>query len=413
MSLRPPYTPAQLGHVIRLRRTARVPALTQEELATRAGYGSGGNVSISRIESGAARPSPERLAGIADALGTTVRTLEYEAASVHIDSGDEQPAARNGPWPLTGAESTKELGRRLQSIVDSRVAQVNERGAALDSAHDLARDRFFNTFVELAGGIANTPVPPVVDLPTVGDEEPDAAEQAAIRIKIASNSVGSMLAGVAGGGAAGAAAGGAAAYATFVGAATFGTASTGAAISTLSGVAATNAALAALGGGSLAAGGAGIAGGTALLAGIAAAPIAILGVGGLIWMARRNKRQEQELRVRLEDLARELEDGRPGFEAAVSAMSRSESLLHDIGTYAGRAVMKLGKEVEGLTDWSELDAKAKEQYEAFSTVAACQVAIVTIDFTNFMTLRDTPLQHYVELTDSILASARHDVDRLV
>lgn len=47
---------------------------------------------------------------------------------------------------------------------------------------------------------------------------------------------------------------------------TFGTASTGTAISTLSGAAASNAALAWLGGGTLAAGGSGVAGGTALLA---------------------------------------------------------------------------------------------------------------------------------------------------
>ena len=55
-----------------------------------------------------------------------------------------------------------------------------------------------------------------------------------------------------------------------------GTASTGTAISSLSGVAATNATLAALGGGSLAAGGGGMALGTAVLGG------ATLGVGLLV-----------------------------------------------------------------------------------------------------------------------------------
>lgn len=58
----------------------------------------------------------------------------------------------------------------------------------------------------------------------------------------------------------------------------FGAASTGTAITALSGVAATNATLAFLGGGSLAAGGLGIAGGTAVLGGIVAGPaLAILG----------------------------------------------------------------------------------------------------------------------------------------
>jgi len=53
----------------------------------------------------------------------------------------------------------------------------------------------------------------------------------------------------------------------------FGVASTGTAISTLSGAAATNATLAWLGGGSLAAGGFGVAGGTAVLGGIVAVPL--------------------------------------------------------------------------------------------------------------------------------------------
>lgn len=54
-----------------------------------------------------------------------------------------------------------------------------------------------------------------------------------------------------------------------------GTASTGTAIGTLSGIAASNATLAWLGGGALAAGGLGIAGGTAVLGGIVAAPVVI------------------------------------------------------------------------------------------------------------------------------------------
>ena len=62
---------------------------------------------------------------------------------------------------------------------------------------------------------------------------------------------------------------------------TFGTASTGVAISSIGGIAATNAALAWLGGGALAAGGAGMAGGSALLA--LAGPIgwSIAGVAAL------------------------------------------------------------------------------------------------------------------------------------
>ena len=73
-------------------------------------------------------------------------------------------------------------------------------------------------------------------------------------------------------------AGGLAALGAYGGATTLGVASTGTAISALSGAAASNATLAFLGGGSLAAGGFGMAGGMAVLGGLVAGPaLAILG----------------------------------------------------------------------------------------------------------------------------------------
>lgn len=86
----------------------------------------------------------------------------------------------------------------------------------------------------------------------------------------------SVLLGGLGGAALGTAGGFAAAGGTTAAVMALGTASTGTAIASLSGVAATNATLAALGGGSLAAGGGGVALGTAVLGG------ATLGVGLLI-----------------------------------------------------------------------------------------------------------------------------------
>lgn len=390
--------------------------MSQKRLGELAGYGDGANVSISRIELGSTRPTPAKLAGIAEALDTTVQELEKDASDeipvgVHHDPGDSK-------------ESTRQLGRRLQQTVDERVAAITASGNALDAAHAAARDEFFSPFVEVARTIADTPIPPAAALPEDEDDDLSAADQAALRIRIETNRVGSMLGGAVAGGAAGAAAGGAAAYATFIGAVTFGTASTGAAISGLSGVAATNAALAALGGGSLAAGGAGIAGGTALLAGIVAAPIAILGVGGLIWMARRNKKQERELHAKLDVLAAELDAAEPGYTAVIDAIGRATEILTDISLYAGRALKKWSAQVDGLTDWPELgkkDVALQERYEAFNTIAACQVAIVTIDFMNFMTLRDNtddpndpaPLSQHIEVTNQLLTQARKDVDRLV
>lgn len=71
---------------------------------------------------------------------------------------------------------------------------------------------------------------------------------------------------------------------SYGGAVMFASASTGTAISALSGAAATNATLAWFGGGSLAAGGLGMAGGMAVLGGLVAGPV--LAVGGLVLAAK-------------------------------------------------------------------------------------------------------------------------------
>ncbi|RSK28803.1 hypothetical protein EJF36_19050 [Bacillus sp. HMF5848] len=79
--------------------------------------------------------------------------------------------------------------------------------------------------------------------------------------------------------------------ASYGGAMMFATASTGTAISSLTGVAATNATLAWFGGGSLAAGGLGMAGGAAVLGGLVAGPV--LAVGGMIMAAKSRENLAQ------------------------------------------------------------------------------------------------------------------------
>lgn len=78
----------------------------------------------------------------------------------------------------------------------------------------------------------------------------------------------------------------------------FGVASTGAAISGLSGAAATNATLAWLGGGAIAAGGGGMAAGTTLLGAIAAAPAAA--IGGVFLNSKGNESKENAFEIKEE-----------------------------------------------------------------------------------------------------------------
>lgn len=116
-----------------------------------------------------------------------------------------------------------------------------------------------------------------------------------------------VLGTVAGAGTAGAAAG----FAVYGGVMALGAASTGTAISSLAGVAATNATLAAIGGGSLATGGLGMAGGTAILGAAVAAPV--LAIAGWAYNshgeeALKNARKaDQEVTAAVGKLARATE----------------------------------------------------------------------------------------------------------
>lgn len=99
-----------------------------------------------------------------------------------------------------------------------------------------------------------------------------------------------MASSLAGGLASGAMAGALTAFGAYGAAGVLATASTGTAIASLSGVAATNATLAFFGGGSLAAGGFGMAGGTAVLGGLVAGPA--LAVLGIVMGAKASKNLE-------------------------------------------------------------------------------------------------------------------------
>lgn len=125
-----------------------------------------------------------------------------------------------------------------------------------------------------------------------------------------------VLGAIAGAGAGGAAAG----FAVYGGVMALGAASTGTAISSLAGVAATNATLAAIGGGSLAAGGLGMAGGTMILGGAVCAPV--LAIAGWAY----NSHGEAALK-KAEKVRREVAD-------AVNKLGKAEKMLVETKTYA-------------------------------------------------------------------------------
>jgi len=103
------------------------------------------------------------------------------------------------------------------------------------------------------------------------------------------------------------------------------TASTGAAISTLSGAAATNATLAWLGGGSIAAGGGGIAAGTFALSGLLAGPV--IAVTGLVM----DSKAEQNL-TKVHEFEREVSIKIEKMRNSISEMKIVHQRINELGT---------------------------------------------------------------------------------
>ncbi|WP_319436178.1 helix-turn-helix transcriptional regulator [Mycobacterium sp. RTGN5] len=402
-----------LGRVIREHREAKKPPMTQDDLGDKAGYKSGAGVSISRIESGLTRPSPERFEGIARALGLSTRQLEAEAAKRTLEVAKEQGEPRSGgAAKAAGDERIKDRIKRIQHEIERRTTLITELGDKFNEAHDRARDDFFMKFIEIADGI-NGVLPPDRKGLQVDDAD-DAQAEAQYRQRFTSYGVAHVLAGGAGGAFAGAAVGGAAAYGTFMAAVSFGSASTGAAIAGLSGVTATNAALALLGGGTLAAGGAGVAGGTALLASIVAAPALLLTVGGLVWMVRRNRKQQQELTVKLDAADEEIAATRRGFEAFANILPRATKTLDYIAVHGGHSLKRWeGQLGPRPRQWNSMSPDEQQRYKDFIALAASQLSVVTINVQELMASRGEDREKLIEFADEVLKQAQSTIESLV
>ncbi|MGW0513911.1 helix-turn-helix domain-containing protein [Streptomyces olivaceoviridis] len=407
------FSAEAMGLVIREHRQAQQPPMTQEELAKRADYGKGGAVSISRIERGLISPGEHRLAAIALALRLTPAQLMQEA-----EDRTRSLADRRGQRPVKLRDQVAETKRRHAEITE-KVAQrskiTQELGEAFNQVHDTARDEFFLRFVELAESISGAPEP---ERPSEEEIESTGETPAAIRVEAMSVGIANAIRDAAGGaaaGAVGAAAGGAAAYGAFTAAALFGTASTGAAISTLSGVAATNATLALLGGGTLAAGGAGMAGGILLLTGMVAAPAAALAAAGFyVLRQRRTKKEEERLRTEVEVAEAALDQSQQGFDTMTDVLHRATAIMEYVSVHGTHALEKwrVGLPPEPR-DWTSLGREGQERYKEFLTVAGCLVAVSSINVSALLTAEPDALREMDKAIDETLRYADKTIKSIV
>lgn len=193
-----------------------------------------------------------------------------------------------GAKSVSNNNEASELNEKAQRVYETAKEELEEaRERTEESLESLGElkllvwDQQIGQFVSLASQVTNVNV--------TGEAAVDASRKAVISKQelLEMQKISLKAQEVVGGGLQSLGAGALAGVASYGGAMMFASASTGTAIASLSGVAATNATLAWLGGGSLAAGGLGIAGGAAVLGGIVAGPV--LAVGGILMEAKSRK----------------------------------------------------------------------------------------------------------------------------
>lgn len=186
---------------------------------------------------------------------------------------------------------------------------------------------------------------------------------------------------LAGGAVAGTAGGALAAFGAYGAAQALAFASTGTAISALSGAAATNATLAFFGGGSLAAGGLGMAGGTAVLGGLVAGPA--LMVMGLVAGSAAKKNLEQAYTNRSEAIQIASELNAAGLQC--EAIRRRTYLFYNLLARLDTYFLPLIYRMEGIVE-QEGDNYRNYAPESKKVIASCASVAVSVK-----SVLDTPL----------------------
>lgn len=337
-------------------------------------------VLISKIETGVRAPSEAFIEALASHLPNDAEAIR-EAAS-----GEAAPDGRKGASLkiVDAIKLAKTNGDRANRF-KSRAQQIQSEADRVASQLDVQRREFdldvVDPFSRLASRFKGLPEDVIVHADmqpsTDGSDFADTLKQAQLKT---GKSIFSLLgAGVLGSGA-GAAVGAGAATATYLTVAGIATASTGAAISGLSGAAATSATLAAIGGGSLAAGGLGIAGGTAVLTGIVALPVVVAATGAVLASGGRILDKQRVVEQELQKAEEDFEVN----EVIVRRFIARAGRINEILTVALFAARNHKRVLDRLTsdareiEWSELDGAAQASLRRLAEITLACLTVLAL-----------------------------------
>ena len=170
-----------------------------------------------------------------------------------------------------------------------------------------------------------------------------------------------------------------------------------------------------LGGGTTHSGRTGIAAGTMLLTGfVASAASPLFAAGTLAWLARRSRRQNDQLRIELDQAEANLAATQLGFDAVMDILARATELMSYIAIHAGHAQRRWQAQLPApAIRWSDLGPEQQRQYYAFVEVAACQVCVDSINMTELLAAPGEQQATLIQVADDILTLAQQQVEILL
>ncbi|MBB5633415.1 transcriptional regulator with XRE-family HTH domain [Cryobacterium mesophilum] len=331
-----------LGQIVKELRKAK--GLNQNELGTRAGYGAGAGVAISRLENGLLKPGVRKLQAIAQVLDLTLEELEARAST---QSGENSLPTKTIASDERDRESPQARAARIQQEIFARKNSITSLSEKFGIAQDRARDEFFMRFIEVAERIEGAQKPDTIRPQIHNASGADADNLADRQLEDTSDGFAQLLA--------------------------------------VGGGVATNLAISWLSGGARA---------TKGLTGVVAAPLFALAAGGLVMMIKRNRQQQRELAAQLDVAEAQLNATEPGFKAVRKLLPRATETLEYIAVHAGHAVNRWENQLgAGTMSWEQLGKEGRQRYGDFIAISAAQISLLQIDVQRLLTTHDREELH--------------------